>query len=163
MTGIRITNTVLDYNIIAELADVIWREHYTPIIGEISAGYMVTTYQSVNAISEQVTQGTAYYLITFNNTPVGYFAIKPEDDALFLSKFYVLSDYRGKKIGKTGMEFIVDKAKLYGLNRIKLIVNVNNANTIKVYEKFGFVIVASLVSDFGKGFLMDDYQMEKSL
>ena len=94
---------------------------------------------------------------------VGYISIRKEKEWLFLSKIYVLSDYRGNKIGKTAMQFIEEKAKSYHLKTIMLTVNKNNTNSIKAYEKLGFINVGSVVKDIGNGFVMDDYQMVKRL
>ena len=41
MTEITIAITATDYNIITQLADIIWREHYTPIIGVDQVEYML--------------------------------------------------------------------------------------------------------------------------
>jgi ribosomal protein S18 acetylase RimI-like enzyme len=151
------------FECIAQLADVIWREHYIPIVGKPQIDYMLEKYQSAKAISEQVNQGYEYFFITFDTTPVAYISIKKEAKTLFLSKIYVLSIYRGKKIGKSAMDFIESKAKHYQLKTIRLTVNINNVNAIKAYEKLGFKNVGPLVTDIGNGFVMDDYQMEKAL
>ncbi len=78
-------------------------------------------------------------------------------------KIYVLSTYRGKKIGKEAMQFIDAKAREFHLKTIRLIVNVKNTDSIKAYKKLGFIKIDTIVSDFGNGFLMDDYKMEKVL
>ena len=42
--------------------------------------------------------------------------------------------------------------------------NVNKYNpTIDIYEHLGFRIIESEVNDIGKGYVMDDYVMEKRL
>ncbi|MDD7887021.1 GNAT family N-acetyltransferase [Flavivirga sp. 57AJ16] len=163
MIDIIIANTANHYSKIAKLADVIWREHYIPIVGKPQIDYMLDKYQSATAIREQVVNGFEYFLITFNTTPVGYISIKKEAESLFLSKIYVSSVYRGKKIGKAAMAFIEEKAKDYELKRIRLTVNINNTNSIKAYEKLGFVNTGPLVTDIGNGFVMDDYQMVKTV
>lgn len=148
---------------IAKLADVIWREHYIPIVGKPQIDYMLDKYQSAIAIEEQIKNGFEYFLITYEKEPVGYLSIKKEAESLFLSKIYVLSSYRGKKIGKVAMTFIEEKAKSYQLKKIRLTVNINNTNAIKAYEKLRFVNVGPLVTDIGNGFVMDDYQMIKTV
>ena len=155
--------SITHFECIAQLADVICREHYIPIVGKQQIDYMLEKYQSAKAISEQAKQGFEYFLITFNTTPVAYISIKKEAKALFLSKIYVLSTYRGKKIGKAAMDFIESKANRYQLKTIRLTVNINNINAIKAYEKLGFKNLGPLVTDIGNGFVMDDYQMEKEL
>lgn len=164
MIEITIANTKPDYILIEELADVIWRKHYIPITGIGQVEHMLKKYQSAGAIAKQVVEeGFEYFMLTFNKEPVGYISIKNEGEVLFLSKIYVLSEFRGKKIGKTAMQFIEDKAKNYQLKTIMLTVNKNNTNAIKAYEKLGFVNVRALVKDIGNGYVMDDYQMEKQI
>ena len=162
MIDITIAKTNPDYILIEELANVIWRHHYIPITGIGQVEYMLKKYQSAVAISKQIEdEGFEYFILTFENTPVGYISIKKEKSTLFLSKIYVLSDYRGKKIGKAAMAFIEDKAKTYQLKTISLTVNKDNTNSIKAYEKLGFMNTRALVKDIGGGYVMDDYQMEK--
>ena len=40
--------------VIAALADEIWREHYTPIIGEAQVDYMLKKFQSAEQICEDI-------------------------------------------------------------------------------------------------------------
>ncbi len=163
MTDIIVANTENHYSQISNLADTIWREHYTSIIGKFQVDYMLDKFQSEKAIEKQVVDGFEYFLMTYDNRPVGYISFKKEASSLFLSKIYVLSSYRGNKIGKTAMRFVEEKANTYQLEKIRLTVNINNTNAIKAYETLGFVNVGPLVTDIGNGFVMDDYQMVKSL
>ncbi|MBJ6368559.1 GNAT family N-acetyltransferase [Snuella sedimenti] len=163
MITITIANTHKDYSKIAELADLVWREHYIPIIGNAQVDYMLKTFQSVDAISQQVSDGYSYYFLNYHNDAVGYIAVKEEADALFLSKVYVLSSYRGKKIGKAAMHFIEERAKRMQLKTVQLTVNKYNLESIKAYKKLGFINKGPLVKDIGQGFIMDDYLMEKTL
>ncbi|MCF7560915.1 GNAT family N-acetyltransferase [Sabulilitoribacter multivorans] len=163
MTTITRANKTQDYLLIERLADTIWREHYIPIVGKPQIDYMLEKYQSAIAIENQIADGFEYYILNYNSTSVGYLAIKQEENALFLSKIYVLSSYRGQKIGKTAIQFIETKALEYDLKNIRLTVNINNTNAIKAYEKLGFVSMGPLITDIGNGFIMDDYQMVKSM
>jgi GNAT superfamily N-acetyltransferase len=163
MTKIKIANTATHYKHIAELADTIWREHYTSIIGPKQVDYMLLNFQSEQAIANQIETGYSYYIIEYDETPVGYLSFIKEKETLFLSKIYVLSNYRGKKIGKSAMSFTEDRAIKMGCNKIALTVNRFNTNSIKAYEKIGFIILGPIVKDIGNGFIMDDYKMEKSI
>jgi ribosomal protein S18 acetylase RimI-like enzyme len=42
-------------------------------------------------------------------------------------------------------------------------VNKRNVNAIASYRKYGFAVRTSTVDDIGRGFVMDDYVMEKKL
>ncbi len=152
-----------DFTCVEELANTIWRKHYIPIVGESQVSYMLDKFQSADAIEGQVNAGYEYFLLNYNQKAAGYISIKREENALFLSKLYVLSSYRGKKIGKKGMQFIEEKAKRYGLKCIRLTVNIHNTNSIKAYEKLGFVNSGPTVADIGNGYIMDDYLMVKTL
>lgn len=163
MIEITLATTEKDIERIAILADEIWREYYIPMVGKPQIDYMLENFQSAEAISNQISSGVDYYLITYETLPASYIAIKKEEKALFLSKIYVLKSHRGKKIGKAAMQFIEEKAKSYQLKTIRLTVNINNANSISAYEKLGFVNVGSLKAPIGGGFFMDDFLMEKSI
>ena len=153
----------LQYALIATLADTIWTEHYIPIIGKDQVDYMLAKYQSETAIANQIKEGFQYYLITYENVPVGYLSFIKESESLFLSKIYVLSDYRGKKIGKSALSFVDKKALESNCKSVTLTVNKNNANSIRAYEKIGFINRGPIVKDIGNGFIMDDFKMEKPL
>lgn len=147
---------------LAELASSIWNEHFPPIIGQEQVDYMVCRFQSESAISKQIrNEGYQYYFIPCDGKNVGYFAIRPDPDALFLSKIYILHDYRGRGLARVSFEFIEDQCLLLKLPRIRLTVNRGNARTVDIYRKIGFSIVRTQVVDIGGGFVMDDYVMEK--
>jgi diamine N-acetyltransferase len=151
-----------DFATIENLAKTIWTEHYTPIIGKKQVDYMLDKFQSVEAISNQISDsGYHYYIIRDDNKNTGYIGIQPIDKELFLSKIYVKSSERGKGYGREAMQFIENFAKKKKLKKITLTVNKNNTNSINAYEKMGFSCVASIVQDIGNGFVMDDFKMEK--
>lgn len=153
-------NTVDDIEIIAELAHKIWNEHYVPIIGEEQVTYMVENFQSTEAISAQIKEDSLeYYIINHSFEPSGYIGIKPSGDELFLSKFYVIENKRGKGLGKRGIEFVRNRAKELEKRSISLTVNKENIDSIKAYEKMGFKNIGAIVTDIGNGFVMDDYVM----
>jgi ribosomal protein S18 acetylase RimI-like enzyme len=150
-------------DIIQSLAREIWTEHYIPLIGEHQVGYMLARYQSKQAINEQIASGVLYFLIEEGQAFIGYFAVQPRGDELFLSKIYLRSSCRDRGYGKKAMQFVETLARVRGLRKITLTVNKNNTGAIRAYEKIGFRNVGSLVQDIGSGFVMDDYAMEKTV
>ncbi|MGI9531957.1 N-acetyltransferase family protein [Lutimonas sp.] len=142
------------------LATIIWRQHYTPIIGEDQVTYMLEKFQSVETMRGQIGQGYHYFLINDEDVSLGYLSYEKRLKKLFLSKIYVLQNYRGKGIGTLGMKFVMDTAKTLGCTVVSLTVNKYNHNSIKAYEKLGFINKKGLVQDIGGGFVMDDYLME---
>lgn len=163
MVDFLVAKSKKEFNIIDKLASIVWYEHYTPIIGKAQVEYMVAKFQTSEAMQNQAKEGYMYYLIKHDNENVGYLSIKKNNNELFLSKIYILKDFRGKRIGKTAFNFIENKAKELGCESISLTVNKNNTNTIKAYEKSGFKNTEAIVMDIGNGFVMDDYRMVKTL
>lgn len=145
------------------LAKEIWKEHYTPIIGEKQVAYMLEKFQSVEAMTAQINEGYHYFLIKDNDSPVGYLSYQKRDDQLFLSKIYVRKDSRGKGFGKMTMKFVMDEARKNACAKVSLTVNKYNYDSIKAYESIGFMKIKALVQDIGEGYVMDDYYMEIEL
>lgn len=153
-----------DIGQLAQLADTIWNEYYVQIISKEQIAYMVEQFQSVKAITDQIkNQGYEYYLLKPDNGAAGYIGIKTmEDGALFLSKFYISRESRGKGYAREAMDFITELCKDRGLKKIRLTVNRHNSS-IQIYEKLGYQIKQTQVADIGNGYVMDDYIMEKDI
>lgn len=160
---IKLVSNPSDILEVVTLADEIWREHYTPIIGIDQVDYMLDNFQSATAIGDQISDGAEYYLISYNGKPCGYFSFYPKEGSLFLSKIYVKNSLRGKGLGSLAIDFIEEQAAHQGLSGISLTVNKNNRNSIAAYRKMGFEIIKPVVMDIGGGFIMDDYYMKKKL
>jgi len=146
------------------IADIVWHETYDPILPKGQTDYMVETFQSESAVKEQMqNQGYMYYLIRESGMDAGFFAIVPnynDENAMFLSKIYTLSSFRGKGLVRKVFSFIIEKTKEQGFSKIFLTVNKNNTHAIEVYEHLGFHKVDEVVTDIGGGYVMDDNIME---
>ena len=154
-----------DVDKVVSLADEIWREHYTAIIGSAQVDYMLDKFQSARAIKDQIEEGYLYFLLGDGAKPIGYFAVQPKrkEGELFLSKFYIRRSSRGRGRGREALSFMEELAKKNSLAKIGLTVNKSNIFAIARYEKMGFKKTASPVTDIGGVFVMDDYRMEKAL
>lgn len=148
---------------IESLANEIWKEHYTPIIGIDQVVYMLQKYQSTDAIASQINTGYEYFIISHHKKAVGYLSVKDENDGIFLSKIYVLANQRGLGIGAEAIGFVEKHATKKGKPKIRLTVNKNNLKSKRTYEKLGFVECGSVVVDIGHGYVMDDFAMEKTI
>ena len=145
---------------LSAVADDIWRQHYTPIIGEAQVDYMLEKFLSPEALVEQINSGYEYFLFSYDYTFAGFAGIHEEDNKLFLSKLYVHEDFRGKGIGSYMFQKFIEICKLRDLKTIWLTCNRNNTGSLAVYEHLGFKKVREEVADIGNGFVMDDYIME---
>jgi GNAT superfamily N-acetyltransferase len=151
--------------VVEYLARQIWVEHFEPVVGMAQVEYMLNKFQSADAIRQYLAQGYKYYVVDLDGIAVGYVAFLPKIEAqeLFLSKFYLLLMYRGRGLGREMMEFVRKFAGNNNLSKIKLNTNKKNVDPICFYEKFGFVKKEDLLTDFGAGFVGDDWLMEMVL
>lgn len=157
-------NEVKNIEKLAILASEIWHEYWVEILSKEQIDYMVDIFQSENAIKNQIeNENYTYFYINNEAQNIGYIGLSKKQEYLFLSKFYIKKDYRNKGIGTKVFEFIKDFANKNSYKKIQLTVNKNNTNTIKAYKKWGFVVVNSVVTPIGNGFVMDDYIMEYNL
>lgn len=138
------------------MATEIVREHYDPIIGKAQNDYMLERFQSPEAIAAQVEDGAKYYFAREGGKDVGFLSYYLHDDCLYLSKFYLYKDERGKGHSREMLSFLMSKAREAGMPSIELNVNRNNS-AIKAYEALGFKRLREEKNDIGGGFVMDDY------
>lgn len=149
---------------IAALADVIWHEHFIPIIGKDQVEYMLSRFQSYTALKEQVLNGYEYYRLLDDEKLCGYMSIRPDQDGrLFLSKLYIAKEYRGRHLATFLFEFLKRSCQKRNCSAIWLTCNKYNDNSLNVYRHLGFQTIDAQKNDIGNGFFMDDYIMEYRL
>lgn len=160
MIEIRRAKTDEDIKNIADLADIIWHEHFIPIIGIEQVEYMLEKFQSYNALKKAVDKdGYVYFMAYDNDVFCGYSGIKPEEDnVIFISKVYVESSHRKKGIASKLIDAIKSAYPEY--KKLWLTVNRHNTEPVSVYKRMGFCVTREQAADIGGGFVMDDYIME---
>lgn len=146
---------------LASLASEIWHEYWTVILSPQQIDYMVEKFQSEKAILNQLEkENYIYFFIRYGNQNAGYIGLSRKKDYLFLSKLYIKKEFRHKGLGTEAFEFIKNFASENNYPKIILTVNKYNTNTINAYQKWNFTQIDSVVTDIGRGFVMDDYIME---
>lgn len=148
---------------VAALARPIWNECYVGIISQEQIDYMVDKFQTEGAICNDLENGYMYRIVTAEGKDVGYCGYTIDGDSVYLSKIYVVRDYRKKGLGRKCLSFVEQYAKDNGKKRIHLRVNRNNVDSIRTYETWGFRTYQYDTADIGNGFVMDDNLMEKLL
>jgi RimJ/RimL family protein N-acetyltransferase len=148
---------------LSEMARDIWIDYYTPFLNAELPEYVVEKFQSEEAIREQIKNGYLYSFVIFDEKKIGYYCIHPEGESLFMSKYYISKEYRGKGFGSKVMDEILENGREMNMKRVYLRVNKYNSGSIKIYLHKGFVTVGELEEDIGDGFVLEDYVMEYRL
>lgn len=152
-----------DITSLSKFATEIVREHFDPIVGKEQNDYMLRKFQTAEAITEQIASGYRYYWVKYDGHKAGFVAFFPKDEKMYLSKFYVHKDFRGKHISHTMMDFVEDETRKQNLHAIFLNVSRHNDAVISIYKHLGFSVLRTENNDIGNGFYMDDYVLEKTL
>ena len=138
------------------MASAIVREHFDPIIGKAQNDYMLNMFQTPEAIQHQLDQGCRYYFVRKEGRNLGFLAFYPRESAMYLSKFYLYREERGKGYARPMMDFVVRHARQAGLPAVELNVNRNNS-AVNVYRSLGLYVVREEKNEIGSGFFMDDF------
>lgn len=152
-----------DIRRLTKVAREVWREANTAFCTPEQVEYMIEKFQSFEAISGQLVHGYRYFLIEEDGEILGYFGVQPQDERLFLSKFYILKQNRGRGLFSLGLDYMCALCHEGSMNAIYLTVNRNNRHAYEVYLAKGFKVIAEECADIGFGFVMDDYIMEKEV
>ncbi len=149
---------------VVSLAQIIWNEWFPKIISQEQVNYMVEKFQSMPAIDKAIEEeGYQYFLEVLGDTPIGYMGVKEQENALLLSKLYLMKPFRGQRRSNVFFEKAEEIAREKGKDKVRLYVNRYNYNSIRVYLRRGFRIVKEEKTDIGGGFICDDYVMEKEI
>lgn len=150
-------------NEVVHLAETIWHEHFTPIIGTDQVNYMLDKFQSAPALKQQLKDGYEYYQLFDNGQFCGYCGVHPENGKLLLSKLYIKREFRGRHLASKAFHFLTKLCKERGLVSIWLTCNKQNHDSLAVYRHLGFKTVDTQAADIGCGYVMDDYIMEYTI
>ena len=150
---------------VAEKASEIWHEHFTPILGKAQVEYMLGRFQSAQAVSDAITREhyRYFFILSEDEEKVGYCAVQPRGDVLYLSKLYIAKPYRGRKLASAVIKTLCKTAAAENHRALRLNCNRNNAETLKIYNRLGFHIIEEEKTAIGNGFFTDDYVLEKPL
>lgn len=153
--------SIKDIAVIQALARSIWDEAYGELLSKEQIDYMLQMMYSEKVITEELLRGTMWELIVANGKACGYLSYAiAEDNSVKLSKIYIDKNFRRTSIAADSISRVKQYAAQNGKDYVYLTVNKNNKTAIRSYEKNGFVITASVVTDIGQGFSMDDYIMK---
>ena len=149
---------------LAELAGVIWRQHYPGIISPAQIDYMLARMYAPDVLREEIRgQDIRFVRLLVEGRFVGFAAYGPAPGpgVMKLHKCYLLPEMHGRGYGSLLLQHCECEVRKLGARRLFLAVNKHNAKAVAAYRRNGFVVVESVITDFGSGFVMDDFIMAK--
>lgn len=161
--NIREISSEADVVRLVKVARRVWREANVSFCSAEQVEYMLARYQSFEAILGQMMNGYRYFVFEHQGDIVGYFGVQNQGPRLFLSKFYVLREWRGLGLFSLGLEVMRQICHQEDMGAIYLTVNRENYHACEVYRHKGFEVIAQEDNDIGCGFVMNDYIMELAL
>lgn len=152
-------------SIVRDLAYKIWPTAYREILSQDQLNYMLDKFYSLESLIEQMEQRKHVFLLAEEDDKyIGFasYELNIENHKTKIHKIYVLPETQGKGYGVQLINEIEKRAK-YLQNDI-LFLNVNRFNKAQqFYKKIGFEIAYEEDIEIGKGYLMEDFVMEKKI
>lgn len=147
---------------IAQLAKVIWNDHYVSIIGQVQVDYMLAKIYNHQSLMEQLNQKHhVFYLIKNDEKVIGFLSVSSENNQdYFLHKFYIDQQISNSGIGTKVLQLLIETINPKSLT---LTVNRQNFKSINFYFKNGFKIDRVEDFDIGDGYQMNDFVMVKNI
>lgn len=151
---------------LAELAGIIWRQHYPGIISPAQIEYMLGQMYALDTLRTELREKQIRFVrLLVGERFVGFasFGPQPEPGVMKLHKCYLLPEMHGRGYGSLLLQHCEREVRRLSAKRLILAVNKHNTKAVAAYQRNGFVVVESVITDFGSGFVMDDYLMAKEL
>lgn len=155
-----------DVPALIELARGIWTAHYPSIITIEQIEYMLDQRYTPAVILEQLhTPGFWWHVMRRDGRMLGFSACERSDKPgqMKLDKLYVHQDHHGQGLGSRLLAHAEALARGEGCHTLYLQVNKHNDKAVSSYRRNGFTVRESAVFAIGRGFVMDDFVMEKRL
>jgi len=147
------------------LAERIWPGCYGAMLPPGQIRYMLDWMYAPHRLRSEWDRGVRYRLAFHEGKPVGYLAWErePGTDAAFLNKLYLVPELQGRGHGQELIRWTCREVSAEGIRVLELRVNRQNQRAIRAYDRAGFVVIQTVVTDIGAGFVMDDFLMRMDL
>jgi diamine N-acetyltransferase len=155
-----------DFGTLAQLAETIWRAHYSKIISSAQIDYMLAGRYTPEKLRPYLNADDRWLmLLRVDNQAVGYcsYALTKDPREMKLEQLYLLQELQGQGLGRMLLRHVEEQARVRDRRTLVLQVNKRNDIAVAFYRKAGFTVREEAMFDIGNGFVMDDYVMEKSL
>jgi ribosomal protein S18 acetylase RimI-like enzyme len=149
-----------DIPLLQKLAREIWVKHYTGIISSDQIDFMLEKMYNTETIRTELKDGIQWKIVEKEKEPIGFYSFsmfKPTQCKLY--KIYLKMEFHGLGIGKICLNNVVEYAKTQKAREVILYVNRNNEKGLRAYKSYGFTILKEVDTDFGNGYVLNDYKM----
>ena len=161
-TPFEITLRVVEFNEllgIQTMAQSVWPDYYTPIIGAQQVHYMLKSFYSLESLQAQFSNQHVFYWI-YSHLPeaIGFLSVEQLQPHQYkIHKFYLIQSHAQQGIGSLAFNRLRQELTAH---QIELTVNRFNYKAINFYFKNGFRIASLADFDIGNGFVMNDFIMQ---
>ncbi len=155
-----------DFAPLAALAREIWHQHYVGIVGAEQLDYMLSGRYTPERLRLYLPgQESWMRLLRVDDDLAGYcsYALTAKPREMKLEQLYLRVDHKGAGLGGRMLRHVDADARLRGCTTVMLTVNKKNVDSIAIYQRFGYRVREAAVFDIGRGYVMDDFVMEKVL
>ena len=153
-----------DIALIVSMAQQVWEPTYRHILSAEQLSYMFEMMYSPDALNRQMQNGQQFLIAQDDDRAYGFssFELKDSGQTIKIHKLYVLPSAQGKGLGHLLLADIEKRGNAFG--GVKISLNVNRFNkAYDFYIKEGFYKAGEEDIEIGRGYLMEDYIMEKRL
>lgn len=153
-----------DLPAIAAMAGIVWRAYYPGIISHGQIEYMLENMYNLRVLRRELNEGISFVQVFVDGTFTGfasYGAVAPGE--IKLHKIYIHPDWHRHGLGSLLLSHVENACRQKGIRSLLLSVNKLNLPAIAAYQKNGFALRESVVTEIGQGFVMDDYIMAKNV
>jgi ribosomal protein S18 acetylase RimI-like enzyme len=151
-----------DLKTIAQLAHLIWNDHYVNIVGQEQVDYMLDKMYNLESLKEQLNEKKhTFYLIESDANVLGFISVSSVNQQdYFIHKFYINQQKSNLGIGSEVLNLLIQKITPKSLF---LTVNRQNFKSINFYFKNHFKIDRVEDFDIGNNYKMNDFIMIRKL
>lgn len=158
--------TLSDADEIGRLARRIWLVCYRNIISTEQIDYMLDQrFGSERLVEAMENVAITYWAVELQDELVGYGSLEQRrgEGRAKIQQVYLLPSAQGMGMGRRLLGGMLSHVREQGGVEAWLTVNRKNRAAIEFYRRQGFMIVKELVTDIGRGFVMDDFVMTYTL
>jgi len=152
---------VSEFQIIQDLAKVIWPVAFKDMISAEQISYMLDWMYKIKKLEEDHHNGHIFLLYTEEDNPLAFvsYELKKNESTVRIHKLYVHHDCQKKGIGRVLLEHVKNLARNEGIDYLDLFVNRTNP-AVGFYKSTGFYVAEEVNMDIGNGYFMNDYLMK---